>query len=301
MLSIFNDIRRQWESGDRVIQLIFANTAVFIFFGIVYLLVFLVYAPSTAPFGEIVDFFSASNNPAFMLWHPWTVITYQFMHASISHLFWNMLMLYWFGGILQDLIGKRVIVPVYILAGFCGFCLFFVGSLIFPNVFGMNTPLLGSSGAVVGITLAAAVIAPDYELRLLFIGDVKIKYIAAFSLLIDILSMPYGNAGGHLTHLGGALAGWQFVYQLQRGNDFAKFFNKYWNKIVGFLTNAKTPQMTANRPRQPKSVFEEPHSISENENANQKMTDAILEKIKRSGYQSLTDKEREWLHKVSKR
>jgi membrane associated rhomboid family serine protease len=309
MSSIITDIRRQWDNDDRVLRLIFVNCAVFLFFGIVHLVCFVLNSGNIV--SEVSRHFSASSDIFFMLRHPWAVISYQFLHLGFGHLFQNMLMLYVFGGIIQDLLGKRTIVPLYLLGGTCGYLLYLVGAYILPAHMIVYDTLLGASGAVVGIILAAAVKAPDYEVGIILIGPVKIKYIAAVSILLYVLDMPNGNLGGQLAHLGGALAGWQFIVQIDKGRNFANFFNHYWGKIstvFAFYYNKiignKTPQMTGSRggkPRQPQSVFEQPHSISENESSSQKMLDAILEKIKRSGYPSLTDSERAFLHKESKK
>jgi hypothetical protein len=144
------------------------------------------------------------------------------------------------------------------------------------------------------IVVASAVLVPNYKMYLLLLGAVPIKYIAVFFFVLDILNMPDGNAGGHLAHLGGALFGYIFIGNLKKGRDLSRIFEKIGEKIRRTVSVRKTKLNVSHR--RPKSDTEFINTKVDK----QKMIDDILDKIARSGYDSLSKKEKELLFKISK-
>jgi membrane associated rhomboid family serine protease len=217
--------------------------------------------------------------------HPWTPITYMFMHNGVFHILFNMLWLYWFGQIFEEYLGNKRTVTLYFLGGLTG-ALFFVASYnIFPAFAGIGVlggaTIVGASACVMAIIVATATLLPDYTIFLMFLGPVKLKWLALFFVIIDFLNVASANAGGELAHLGGALIGFIYIKQLRRGND--------WNKPIDKLFTPKSKikvvagGATDNKRSEPR----------------QDEVDRILDKISQSGYNSLSKQEKETLFRAS--
>ncbi|HXH19392.1 MAG TPA: rhomboid family intramembrane serine protease [Chitinophagales bacterium] len=289
--SIWSDIKREFTSGNMVSQLIIINVAVFVIINLVTVVVFLTSGSMVNP---LLPWIMLRADVMDLLKHPWTLLTHMFAHYSIWHLLFNMLWLYWFGRIIQEFIGGKKILPLYIYGGITGAALLIISYNIFP---GLQSDMpyvsaLGASAGVLAIVVAAATLVPDYTVFLLFFGGVKIKYIALFMVILDLVSIPGLNSGGYIAHLGGALFGYLFIKQLQMGHDWSKPFNDFL-EVVGGLFKRKEPRVIykTKTPGQKKKRYQEDK---------QQQVDAILDKIAQSGYDSLTKEEKEFLFKVSK-
>ncbi len=215
----------------------------------------------------------------------WTPITYQFMHADILHILFNMLWLFWMGQIFEEFLGNKRTIGLYLLGGLFG-GLFFVASYnLFPFFTSGNAALSGSvvgaSASVMAIIVGAATIAPNYTIQLLLFGSVKLKWLVLVYILIDLLGVTGPNAGGQIAHLGGAFFGFMYVKQIQKGNDWvvsiAGLFKK--RSKLKVVANNKNKQ-SADKPRQEE-------------------IDRILDKISQSGYEKLTKQEKEILFRAS--
>lgn len=311
--SIWDDIKREFNYGNMVTRIIFVNFAVFIGINIVWVVLRLSHNWEDPPlYITIRNWLALSSDPFFLLTHPWTIITSMFLHEGFWHIAVNMLLFYWFGRIVGDFIGNHRVLPLYLLGGLLGGIAFF----IYANLRFYNDPsphyALGASAAVMAIVVAAGVISPDYIMRLLLIGDVKLKYIVGVLVLIDIIGLGSSiNTGGHFAHLGGALMGWLFVWQLRQGTDLSAPINRWFQQLAAFGKRITGGQF---RRKGPKVVYRNPNRESSNaQNSNggnaksdksesyQEKLDSILDKIKQSGYNSLTADEKEFLFNASKR
>jgi len=294
--SILEDMKREFRSGHMVTRIIIVNVCIFVGINTIKLL-FTLFNAGVAPdiYYSIRDFFLISNSPLHVLTHPWTFITTNFIHEGFGHIFWNMLLFYWFGKIIGDLIGDRKILPLYLLSGIAGCLAYF----IFMNTgfFGQGqiTPALGASASVMGIILGAAVTSPHYSMNLIFLGPVKLMYIAGALFFIDLIALEPG-AGGAIAHLGGALFGAFFVNQLRRGRDWSVPINNIIDKIKNFGSSLRSNDDQSVNRKKRKSSNTEPLSVS-----HQERVDQILDKIKQSGYDSLTAEEKEFLFLASKK
>ena len=303
-MNIWQDIKWQYRYGSDLIKLIIINCAVFILVNLIQL-PFALMAKSL-PF-DIVHFLALPASFSNFLFHPWSIITYQFVHEGFFHILFNMLGLYWFGIITQDMIGKPKILPIYILGGIFGGVLYMLAYNLFP-VFSSALPMatcIGASAAVMAIVLAAATIAPEYEMGLLFFGVIKIKWIALAYVVLDLINMQHGNAGGHIAHLGGAFFGFMYIKLLQNGTDLATPFFK----VSDFVSNLfkKKNKMKVEYKRE--YVYTNTNTSNQNKKANtkiqkenktkQEQLDDILDKINRSSYDSLTKEEKDFLFKIS--
>jgi membrane associated rhomboid family serine protease len=233
------------------------------------------------------EYLSLPSNLHQLLIRFWTPFTYMFMHADIWHILFNMLWLYWFGQIFEEFLGKKRTVGLYILGGLAGGILFGIAFNLLPlfSYVKQVSHVVGASASVMAIVIGAATIAPNYSINLMIIGPVKIKWIALFYVAVDFLSTTGPNAGGQIAHLGGALIGFIYVKQLQRGNDWiaglagVTHLFKRKSKLKVVSTNRDKNQVA--KPRQEE-------------------IDAILDKISQNGYDSLNKHEKEILFRASK-
>ena len=229
---------------------------------------------------------------------PWTIITYAFVHDlnGIFHIFFNMLTFYWFGKLFVEYLGSDKLVAVYVLGAIAGA----IAYLLVYNLIPFYTDrmpsggMVGASAAVTAITVAAATLLPDYTFFLMFLGPVRIKYIAAFFILLSFLGSVGENEGGNVAHLGGALIGFVYIRQLQSGVNIGGWITAtlYWIKgLFAARQNVKVTYRKASDIRKPSKA----NNISQDE------IDTILDKISDGGYESLTKEEKEKLFNASKK
>jgi hypothetical protein len=218
----------------------------------------------------------------------------MFLHENIWHILFNMLVLYFSGSIFLEYLGERRFSITYILGGLTGALLYIIAFNIFPvfsPVLNVSTAI-GASAAVMAILIAIATYIPHYAVHLLFLGPVKLKYIALFYIVIDLLSISSSNSGGHIAHLGGAIYGYLYIKSTQRGNDLALNLNKLFNKLlVWFKAKPKMNTVYSSNKKRETNVSK----------ADQSRVDSILDKISKSGYESLSKEEKEFLFKSSNR
>jgi len=219
---------------------------------------------------------------------PWTIITYMFLHANFFHLLFNLLWLYWFGKLFGEFIGYNKLLVNYILGGILGGLIFILSYNIFPAFTNYKdySLAMGASASIMAIVVSTSLYIPNYKINILFLGSIKIIYIMIFSLLIDFLTIDQGNPGGKISHLGGALWGYLFIVLYKNKIDITKFFNKW-------KFNKKPVKVFYQRP-----LTDEEYNYQRAER--QKKIDEILDKISRSGYNSLTKEEKELLFKATK-
>ncbi len=289
--SIADDIRSSFDYGNMVVKLIIINIAVFVVTAI--LGAFFPSFYST----NILPYLALPGDPMVLLYRPWTLITHMFLHDGLWHVLWNMLTFYWFGYIVGDLIGDRKILPVYIIGGLFGALAYLISFQLLP---GIGFMALGASAAIMAIVFSAVVTAPDYSMNLILFGPVRIKYIGLIILFLDIIgTRSMVNSGGHIAHLGGALFGFLFVYLLRKGIDLSDYFNRFID-FFSFQTRKKP---------QKRSTLKVAHKASESQRQTIKnkntyhvptRVDEILDKIKQTGYDSLTAEEKDVLYQASK-
>lgn len=295
-MSIIQDAKYQFRFGNMVNRLIIVNVVVFLV-----MLVFILVARvgrSEGPFNFLFSWLAMPYNWHVLIYRPHTIFTNIFLHVEPMHLFWNMLGLYWFGTIFGDLAGDRRILPLYVYAGVFGSLLSLGAFYAFPHLLVGSVTLNGASGAVLAMLFAAATTSPNYKLNLLLIGPVSIKYIAFFYAIIDLVGFSGAlNAGGHVAHMGGALFGWLYVSQLRRGRDLGRGFNRIFDALFTKKPKQQSPVKVTYR-RQNAGNNNDFQSMTATER--QRRIDEILDKISKSGYNSLTKEEREILFKASK-
>ncbi len=307
--SLLDDLKHQYRYGGMITRLIIINIAAF--FGInILALLFTLLSGFSGPEGieKVMRFFSLQPDLWHQLTHPWVFITSMFLHIGLWHLLFNMLMLYWFGRIVENLLGDKHILPLYLLSGLIGGIFYLITGSFIPALHG--TYAYGASAAVMGFVIAAATLTPDSFMRLLLIGPVRLKYIAAALVLLDLFSIGWMlNTGGHFAHLGGALFGYFYINELRQGNDYSKSINKWFasfgrfaRELFGESHKEKSPLKTVHRakPHQQRKKRHWQNDLTEDE-AYEEQLNAILEKIKKHGYDKLSREEKEFLFNASKK
>lgn len=243
----------------------------------------------------IIPWLAMPSDLAIWLYKPWTIFTYMFLHENFLHLLFNMLMLYFSGRIFLEFLNEQQLLATYIIGGIAGAVLYVISYNLFPRFNDVVTYsiLLGASASVIAILISTAIYAPDYTVNLLLLGPVRLKHLALVFIVIDIISIDKGNSGGHIAHLGGALWGVLFALNLKRGNDFSTFFTN----IVQQFRRKKKSNMRAKEPYTARPTNDETYNRQRKEK--QAQIDHILEKISKSGYDSLSKQEKELLFDAS--
>jgi membrane associated rhomboid family serine protease len=229
---------------------------------------------------------------------PWSIFTYSFFHGGIWHLFWNMLVLYFASRIFLNLFGSRRFINVYFLGVLMGGLLFLLSYNVFPALVGIRTALIGASAGVTSVLLFVCAYIPNQEVRIIFF-NVKLWHIGVFIVLIDLIQIPSsGNAGGHLAHLGGALLGYTYARQLLAGRDIGEGFSKLLDGVGNMFKRRekKPPLKTVYRKRQTQTR----QKVDYDKESRQRKIDNILDKIGKSGYESLSKEEKDFLFKAGK-
>ncbi len=286
--SITGDIKYQFRYGNMVVKLIFVNVAVFVFFGLLNLVGFV--AQTNTFYYFLLNHLQVTASLHTLLYQPWSVFTYMFLHVGLLHILFNMLWLYWFGEIFVLYLSDKKVLPLYIIGGLGGALLYILAYNLLPVFKPIleGSYMLGASASILAIVFAAATLNPDHEISLILIGPVKIKYIALFSLLLDVINIPNGNAGGYIAHVGGALTGYLYITSLRGGFDpvgsFVKLFKRKPAVKVSYKSTDARPGNTTARSK-----------------GEQEKVDEILDKIARSGYDSLSKEERDFLFNYSKK
>ena len=236
--------------------------------------------------------------PTFIV-QPWTIITYMFMHGGLLHILFNMLWLYWFGNLFLNYFSSKHLRGLYILGGLCGGILYIISYNVFPyfELARMNAVMVGASASVLAIVVATAVREPEFPVQFMFIGTVRLKYVALFMVLFDLLFMTSSNAGGHIAHLGGAAAGFWFSMWLARGTDATKWINAVMDFFTrGFKFPKRKPKMKVHYGK-----HQEQYDYNARKKADEDEINRILEKLRKSGYGSLSEDEKKKLFDASRR
>ena len=238
---------------------------------------------------------------------PWTLFTYFFTHDEIFHILYNMLFLYWFGRLIDEYLGNRRLIGLYIMGGLAGGILYLAMYNLVPYFQNQSDTarMLGASAAAFSVAVGAATLLPNYTFHLLFFGAVRIKYIVFFFIILSVAQSAGSNAGGNLAHLGGALMGFCYVKLLQNGTDLGRpiyWIADGWSNLL----KPKPPVKVSYRQRssastQAGSYLASTGAATPVSTPDQDEVDMILDKISKSGYESLTREEKQKLFRASQR
>lgn len=285
-MSILDNLKLRYKQGNIVEKLIYINIAVFA----VTLLINVVEGLYANQQNFIVNWFSLDRSINSLFTKPWTIISYGFLHADFLHILMNLIVLYFIGNLFLEYFTQKQLLTFYLLGTFFGGVLFLFSQNYFPLFEGSNSVLVGASAGISAIFIGIATYIPNYQIKLRFIGFVKLWHLAAFWIGLDFIGLIGTNAGGHFAHLGGALFG--FLYVNQASNKEIKLFDFFSN----LFKKKEKPLRTVHQSKSKKRS-----TTSQNTDLTQKQVDAILDKISKSGYDTLTKSEKEFLFKQGKK
>lgn len=296
MANILEEIKQNFKDGSYLTRLIYINAGVFL---VVKLLSVILGAT-----GYSNIWISYLELPAFLqtlIRQPWSIITYMFMHHDFIHLIFNLLTLYWFGKIFVDYFNQKQLVGLYFLGGIGG-AIFYLAAFNITNTLNANiffSYLLGASASVMAIIFALVRYCPNQEINLALIGPVKLKYLGIAMLVLDVIGTTSVNAGGSISHIGGAVTGYLFAQlMINSGKDITEPVNRVISLINDLFKQNKKPKFTVHRNT---SKTDEEWNMENNNRKrdNNEEIDRILEKIKKSGYANLSDDEKKRLFDLS--
>ena len=284
-MSFIEDIKNRYKSGNIVEKLIYINLAIFIFT----LLISVFQGLYKGEINWVVNWFSLEDDFSSLLTKPWTIIAYGFLHADFLHILLNLITLYFVGNLFIEYFTQKQLLTFYLLGTFFGGVLFILSHNYFPLFQHQSSILVGASAGISAIFIGIATYIPNYQLKIRFIGFVKLWHLSAIWIGLDILALSGGNAGGHFAHLGGALFG--FLYVNKAANKEIHIFDK----ITAIFSSKKKPL---------KTVYKSPKKnvkTNKDTSLNQQQIDTILDKISKSGYDTLTKEEKEFLFKQGRK
>ena len=284
-MSIINDIKYRYKNGSIVEKIIYINIAVFVLSLLI--TVFQGLYKNEANF--IIEWFSLQDNVRELLTKPWSILTYGFLHAGFIHILFNLIALYFIGNLFVQYFTQKQLLNFYLLGTFFGGLFYLFSQNYFPLFEGKNSNLVGASAGVSAIFVGIATYIPNYQLKFPLIGYLKLWHITAFWVGLDVLGLIGPNAGGHFAHLGGSVFGFLYVYKAS--NKEITLFSDF----LSFFKSKKKPLKTVYKSGNRKQ------STTDFRHLEQKQVDAILDKISKSGYDTLTKEEKEFLFKQGKK
>lgn len=298
-MTVRNELMMKWRTGGVLIRLVFVNVAVFLS---LHLVGFICWIFKVAPLDlEIMPWLMGTSIGSLLIRTPWTIVTYMFTHYEARHILWNMVLLWFSGNLFAGLLGEKRMLGNYLLGGLTGFVAFFLSHNFLPDHLNMagDVMILGASAAVMGVFIGIATYRPDMEVGLMFVGSVRLKYIALVLLILDLISIRQGsNSGGHIAHLGGALYGYIAARQLTKGNDWSLKLVQVFEAVGRAFKPRNGSRMTVAK-HATTAAKPQARATSTPKVDKQAKVDVILDKISRSGYDSLSKEEKDFLFKAS--
>jgi len=193
------------------------------------------------------------------------------------------------------------LLSTYILGGLFGGLLEILTHLLFPNIGVEGAVIVGASGSIMAIFMALAFYRPQLEIRLFGVLPVRLFVLALLFLLSDLFAIGSNDGTAHFAHLGGALLGYLSVRNLNSSKNIITMFSKFLDRIFSFFKGLFGPKKmkVVKTDRRPEFKSDEQYAMEKKQN--QEKIDAILDKISRAGYDSLSKHEKDFLFKQSGR
>lgn len=295
--NILSGLKESFRHGSPLIRLIYINLGIFLMlklFDVVLLL-----GGNLNFYDTLLEYLGVPADLEYLLYRPWTLFTYMFTQYEFLHLLFNMLWLYWFGTFFLDHFSGKQLTGVYLLGGLSGALLYLLAynTLPFFETSRLVSWTIGASASVMAIVFAVCIYLPNQRVYIFLIGPVKLIYLALFTAIVDILSIPSGNAGGHIAHLGGAFFGYLFVLGIRRNYDITRIITSFPEMVKQWF--APRPKMRVSYRKTVTRMTDKEYN--EYKRARNQKVDEILDKISHSGYESLSKEEKELLFKIGKR
>lgn len=297
-MRIIEDIKRTYKSGGINTRILYINIGLFTLVKLITIFITL-FGINGSDFSFLTDALAIPANIMVLAVRPWTIISYQFIHFDFFHLLVNMMWLFWFSQLFLRYYSQHQLLSLYIGGGLLGAAYYILAYNFIPYYSqGVNAgQMVGASASILAIVVATAVASPNDEIQLMIIGKVKMKYLAIGVIGIDLLSITTNNAGGHIAHLGGAFAGLIFAKEYMKNNrDITSWITRIIDFFSDLIASKKKPKMKARHTGTDKQADRKYNSEKKEQEAN---INQILEKIKISGYKSLSKSEKAELFNAS--
>lgn len=283
MSKIIDDLKYSYKSGGIAQKIIYWNVGI----GLVVLILDAFFSAFSA---HVLSWLVLNSNLSILAFKPWTILTYSFIHAGVIHLLFNMIMLFFVNRLFSTFFSEKQFLTLYVFGALLGGIFFVIGSQFMTT----GTVLVGASAATIAPLVGMAVHAPMMQVRLALIGNVKMWHIAVFIIVLDIIQLNTSNVGGHLAHLGGAAMGYLYIKLLEKGYDLSSIFDRISN-LFKRSQGTKFKKVYVNR-----NVVNKENEVGNEGEIRQKKIDSILDKISKSGYESLTKDEKDFLFRAGK-
>ena len=286
------------QEGNALVQLVILNAVVFVIFKFIYIIFRIIPVDVSIYVKNVYSWFVLPANPEKFISRPWTLITFMFSDDRVLHVFANLVWLWGFGYIMQDMMGNRKLVPVYIYGGLAGAVFYMLSYLVLhPNIPIISGILAGANPAVLAIAVATTMVAPDYRIFPMINGGIPLWVLTLLYAVIDISGIPYGNSAIYMAHLGGAAMGFLFIYQMRRGHDWSEWMNDFFDWFNDLFNPDRKKKNKAKDQFYYKVSGTEPYKKIPH--ITQKRIDDILDKINQQGYRFLTEEEKEILKRAA--
>lgn len=302
--NLFENIKHQYNHGGMTVRLIFVNVFVFIIIGAFGVLANL-FGGNTGYFIDLLktSIFSLNTDLSEVITKPWGLITTMFSHFGFFHILMNMLMLYFTGKMFEQYFSGKKLLNIYLLGGLAGGLFEILARVIFPVLKNGNINVVGASGAVMAIFMAVAFYRPQMKVMLFGMIPVKVMFLAFGFLAMDLFALNSMDGTAHFAHIGGSLIGILYIKTMYKSNNILDRFTNFTDKAFYFLTNLKfksEPKLKVKKGGAANNVkYQTDEEFNYNKKQQQEQTDKILDKIAKSGYESLSKKEKDFLFQQS--
>lgn len=243
-----------------------------------------------------VGLFELSSSFQDLVFKPWTILTYGFLHSGFFHLFWNMYLLYFSSRLLLNLFNSKIFLKLYFLGIIIGGLTFILSYNFFPVFQDANPYMVGASAGVMSVFIFMSTYSPNLEIKLILF-NIKLRYLGIAFVLLDVIQIPYGNSGGHIAHLGGAFFGFFYAQRLQKGLDIGLPLDNLVEKISQLFIR-KSKMKTVYKSKDTSDIQNKKSTMVRD---HQRRIDEILDKISVSGYESLSNEEKDFLFRIGKK
>tara|TARA_B100000242_G_C42999352_1_gene464251 strand:- start:37 stop:912 length:876 start_codon:yes stop_codon:yes gene_type:complete len=243
-----------------------------------------------------VGLFELSSSFQDLVFKPWTILTYGFLHSGFFHLFWNMYLLYFSSRLLLNLFNSKIFLKLYFLGIIIGGLTFILSYNFFPVFQDANPYMVGASAGVMSVFIFMSTYSPSLEIKLILF-NIKLRYLGIAFVLLDVIQIPYGNSGGHIAHLGGAFFGFFYAQRLQKGLDIGLPLDNLVEKISQLFIR-KSKMKTVYKSKDTSDIQNKKSTMVRD---HQRRIDEILDKISASGYESLSNEEKDFLFRIGKK
>ncbi|KYP15444.1 rhomboid family intramembrane serine protease [Flavihumibacter sp. CACIAM 22H1] len=286
--------------GNALVNLVVVNAVLFVLLKFIYVIYQLSHMNMASYGPTVTDWFTLPASLEKLATRPWTLVTYMFTHLEVMHILANMLWLWMFGYILQDLTGNRKLVPIYLLGGFAGALVFLAGYFLAPqnNAMAAPVPLVGANASILAVAIATTAVAPDYRIFPMINGGIPLWIITAIYIIVNFAGMPVSLPQYYLAQISGGATGFLFIYQMRRGRDWSSGINRFFD----WVENLFNPDKPALKKKKKDNFFYKVSGqapFKKYPHITQSRIDQILDKINQEGYHMLTDEEKDILKRAA--